>query len=183
MIEFPPPALSPEEFELLVKRLLDAESGGLLNYRSNHRESIVGSDGTYEFDVTFRFSAAGVDYLTLVECKFHKNRVKREVVQALWTKLQSVGAHKGLIFATSGFQSGAIEFAKSHGIALVAVADGRTSYLVKRKFSDAEPIPWELVPDNIPKVVGWVIDGNRMSSIADNDGRRLRDLVPDLVPS
>ena len=35
MIEFPPPALSPEEFELLVKRLLDAESGGLLNYCSN----------------------------------------------------------------------------------------------------------------------------------------------------
>jgi hypothetical protein len=33
------------------------------------------------------------------------------------------------------------------------------------------------------KVVGWVIDGNRMSCIADNDGRRLRDLVPDLVPS
>ena len=30
MIEFPPPTLSPEEFELLVKRLLDAESGGLL---------------------------------------------------------------------------------------------------------------------------------------------------------
>jgi restriction system protein len=169
MIEFPLPTLSPQGFELFVKRLLDAESDGLLNYRSNHRESIVGSDGTYEFDVTFRFSSVGVDYLTLVECKCHKNPVKREVVQALWAKLQSVGAQKGLIFATIGFQSGAIEFAKSHGIALVTVADGRTSYSVRH--SDAEPIPWELVPDNIPKVVGWVIDGDLMSRIEDTDGR------------
>jgi restriction system protein len=181
MIEYPLPALSPEEFELLVKGMLDAGSGGLVGYRSRHRESIVGSDGEYEFDVTVRFSAIGADYLTLVECKYYKNRVNRERVQALWAKVQSVGAHKGIIFATAGFQSGAIEFAKSHGIALVAVADGRSSYLVKGKISDSDMIPWEIVPDYIPRVVAWVIDGDKMSCVGDNSGRRLRDLVPDLV--
>jgi hypothetical protein len=57
--------------------------------------------------------------------------VKRDRVQELWAKIQSVGAHKGILFATAGFQSGAIEFAKSHGIALVEIADGRSSYVVK----------------------------------------------------
>jgi hypothetical protein len=66
-----------------------------------------------------------------VECKHDKSRVKRDRVQELWAKIQSVGAHKGILFATAGFQSGAIEFAKSHGIALVEIADGRSSYVVK----------------------------------------------------
>jgi restriction system protein len=182
MFDYPPPVLSPEEFELFVKRMLDAESTELPNYRSSHRETIVGSDGEYEFDITIRFSAVGADYITLVECKHYKSRVKRERVQELWAKIQSVGAHKGILFATAGFQSGAIEFAKSHGIALVEVADGRSSYLVKGKISDMDVIPWHMVPDCIPRIVGWVIDGNNMSRVSVDDGRRLRELVPDVVP-
>lgn len=181
MLEYPSPVLSPEEFELLVKQLLDAESSGLRDYRSNHRETVVGSDGEYEFDVAVRFSAMGADYLTVVECKYYKDRVKREVVQALWAKVQSVGAHKGIVFATKGFQSGAIEFAKSHGIALVAIADGRSSYLVKSNVSSTGLISWEIVPSYVPRVVGWVIDGNTMSLISNEAGYRLRDLVPDIV--
>jgi hypothetical protein len=97
-------------------------------------------------------------------------------------KIQSVGAHKGIVFATKGFQSGAIQFAKSHGIALVTVADGRSCYSVRAETSDTELIPWEMVPKDIPAVVGWLIDGNRMSLISDNDGQRLRDLVSDSFP-
>jgi restriction system protein len=108
--------------------------------------------------------------------------VKREVVQALWAKVQSVGAHKGIIFATKGFQSGAIEFAKFHGIALVEVVDGRSSYLVKGKISETDLLPWEMVPSDIPRVVGWVIDGKTMSRISNEEDRRLRDFVPDIVP-
>jgi restriction system protein len=183
MIEYPRPVLSPEEFELLTKRILDAESSGLRDYRSSHRETIVGSDGEYEFDITVRFSAMGADYLTLVECKHYKHRVKREVVQTLLQKMHSTGANKGIIFTTADFQSGAIEFAKSHGIALVKIADGRSSYLVKGGISDTGMIPWEMVPDCIPRVVGWVIDGNTMLRISNEEGRRLRDLVSGVVPN
>jgi restriction system protein len=116
----------------------------------------------------------------VVECKYYNSRVKREQVQVLQMKLQSVGAHKGIIFATKGFQSGAIEFAKCHGIALVEVADGRSSYLVKRKISDTALIPWEMVPEYVSRIVGWVIDGNKRSLVSNDEGRRLRDLVPDV---
>ncbi len=107
MTEYPSPVLSPEEFELLAKQLLDADSSSLQDYRSSHKETIVGFDGEYEFDVTVRFSAMGANYLTLVECKHYKHRVKREVVQTLLAKIQSTGAHKGIVFSTADFQSGA----------------------------------------------------------------------------
>jgi restriction system protein len=131
MTKYPRSHLSPEDFKLFAKRTLDAESSGLHEYRSKHREIIPGADGQYEIDITVRFSALGADYLTLIECKYYKNAVKREQVQALQMKIQSVGAHKGIIFAAKGFQSGATQFAESHGIALVQVMDGRSSYLAR----------------------------------------------------
>jgi Protein of unknown function (DUF4238) len=45
--------------------------------------------------------------------------------------MQSVGAHKGVMFSTSGFQRGAVDFAKTHGIALVSVTEGRFMYETK----------------------------------------------------
>jgi restriction system protein len=153
--KYPPPTLSPEEFELTVKSMLDEAGDELSDYQSRHREVIPGPDGDYEFDVTIRFSALGATYLTLIECKHYKNRVKREKVQALWAKIQSVGAHKGIMFATAGFQSGAELFAKSHGIALVEIADGRSSYLVKAVPFDVGLVPWDQVPDYISPIVGW----------------------------
>ena len=71
MIEYPRPDLSPEEFELFTKRMLDAASSGLHEYRSEHREIIPGADGEYEIDITVRFSALGADYLNSSEVCDH----------------------------------------------------------------------------------------------------------------
>ena len=105
---------------------------------------------------------------------------KRERVELLWSRVQSASAHKGILFSTSGFQSGAIKYAKSKNIGLVTVADGRSTYQVRAE--DPELIPWDRMPDGIPRVVGWVIDENRLACISDTDGCRLRDLMPDLFP-
>ena len=43
-------------------------------------------------------------FRVLVECKRYSSRVKREVVQLLHQKLQSIGAHKGIVCCTSGLQ-------------------------------------------------------------------------------
>jgi restriction system protein len=169
---YPPLSLSPEEFEEHVRKMLDASGAALSGYQSAHRDNVVGSDGDYEIDITVRFSALGAEYFTLIECKRHTASIKRKDVQTLWAKIQSTGAHKGMIFATSGFQSGAVEFAKEHGIALVTVADGRSSYLT-RAASGSEPIPWSNVPEFISKVVGWLQDGSAISLISEHDARAL----------
>jgi restriction system protein len=109
-----------------------------------------GQDGTYEIDITARFRIFGADFLVLVECKNHKNHIKREQVQMLHAKLLSLSAQKAMLFATNPFQDGAVEYANQHGIALVQLASGETSYFAR----SASPTP---LPDSLPAYVGWLI--------------------------
>jgi restriction system protein len=145
--------LSPEGFELLVKSWLDAAGKGLKSYESFHRERLDGSDGTYEIDVKATFEEFGATFTVLAECKHQKSPIKREAVQVLYDRLRTTGSHKGIMFATTAFQRGAIEYAKTHGIALVQVADGQTSYVTKSYGPSQKRPPWL----NIPKYIGWLV--------------------------
>lgn len=117
--------LTPEQFELGVKEMLDAAAGQLDSFEARHRELLPGTDGSYEIDITVRFHALGVQFLVLVECKYRKASIKREVIQVLHDRLRSTGAHKAILFSTSPFQSGAVAYARKHGIALVRIARGK----------------------------------------------------------
>jgi restriction system protein len=133
--------ITPEEYELQVKMWLESVAGELDSFSANHREVLSSADGEYEIDVVVRFKAlGGVQFKALVECKKHKSPIKRELVQALHQKQQSVGANKALLVSTSDFQSGAVEFAKAHGIALIRLLSGVAMYIQGSKNNDA-PIP------------------------------------------
>lgn len=122
--------LTPERFELQVKVWLESVAGPLETFSAKHLDTLPGIDGEYTIDVTARFKAlGGANSLVVVECKKHKSAIKREVVQTLRDKQQSVGAQKAMVFATSDFQRGAIEYARKHGIALVQIVDGRVGYI------------------------------------------------------
>jgi restriction system protein len=161
---YPRPKLSPREFELAVKQTLDAEGATVTDYRSSHREVLDGSDGSYEIDIVIRFGFGSLSYVTLVECKAYGSPVKREKVAELWAKLQSTGAHKGVLFSTSGFQSGALKFALAHGVALVHVADKGTSILAK---ADAELPQSEVAATRLPEVCCWLVQGTMASILWD----------------
>ncbi len=118
--------ISPEQFEAEVENLLRRAGVGLPEFEVQRLEKIQGSDGAYEIDVTARFEVLGASFLVLIECKQHKNPIKREVVQVLHDRLRAVGAQKGMIFSTAKFQKGAIEFARVHRIALIQLVDGRS---------------------------------------------------------
>ena len=145
--------LTPTEFEEYVRATLDAAGFKLENYSSSHKEHHDGDDGEYEIDVTVRFTALGAEYLTLIECKHTKRPVEREKLQALHSKIHSIGAHKGMIFSTGGFQSGAIEFATAHKIATVHVTDGASSWMTRSVGPPTPPPPLA----NIPRVIGYLI--------------------------
>ena len=166
---YAPPELTPQQFEKEVRAMLDAMGAHLTAFRSEHREIIPAADGEYEIDVTVRFSALEMEFLVLIECKYHKNPVKREMIQALHSKILSVGASKGAMFSTSGFQSGALEYALAHGIATVQVEDGRSCYFTKSMDPSPEPPPWA----NIPHVIGWLICGQSYSLVSAQHGEYL----------
>ena len=70
-----------------------------------------------------RLAGSTAKFKVLCECKQYTSSVSREKVAVLHDKIESIGAHKGILLATSDFQSGAIQYAKAHGIALITVED------------------------------------------------------------
>jgi len=162
--------MNPTEFELFVKNLLESANEKLQNLQITHNEKIKNNDGTYQIDVTVRFKVFGGDFLLLIECKHHKSPIKREVVQILHDKIRTIGAQKGMIFSTIGFQKGAIQYASRHGIALVQIANENASYLTR----SLESSPQEPLSDNHTSTyIGWFLKNKdndiiEMSSVSIN---------------
>ncbi len=161
--------ITPLEFELLVKQWFESQSEWIDSFDAQHRELLTGADGEFEIDVSIRFKMfGGAQFHILAECKKHKNAIKREILQILNDRLRSTGAHKGFVFATAPFQSGALAYAKKNGIALLQIASGRTMYI---QATDGKPPP---LPLGVPKYVAWLLehngDGNiELELIGEND--------------
>jgi hypothetical protein len=62
-------------------------------------------------------------FTTLVECKRWKEPVGRDRIDILASSIEALGAHNGAIFTTTGFEEGAIAYAKGKGIELFLIRD------------------------------------------------------------
>jgi hypothetical protein len=133
--------MTPAEFEVFVTSLFKTMQthGGIDDLEIKNHDVVQGVDGSYDFDATVRFKAAGLKFLVLVEAKMHKHPIKRELVQVLHQKQLSVGAQKAVLVSTAPFQNGALDFALVHGIALVTVTEGRFTY--ETRSSRRPPVP------------------------------------------
>lgn len=159
---YPSPVITPEKFENIAKEYLDALGGQLTQYTSRARIIESATDGDYEIDISCSFEALGVEFRVIAECKRYKERVKRQVVSELHSKMQSLGYHKGIVFSVAGFQSGAIRFADQHGIALIQICDGRSKILL-RSFAAQNLLHWDQVPNDTPDLVCWVVKESSVS--------------------
>ena len=123
-------SITPIEFEEYCKEILlgYAEKEKLSDFTIIHDTKLKAHDGTYQIDICASFTAMNVEFKVICECKQYKSHVNREKVVVLADKVKSLGAHKGILLSTSGFQSGAIQYAKEHGIALIQVFDKSLSH-------------------------------------------------------
>lgn len=131
--------ITPKAYEEAVAAIAKSMNLDLVGWEVKHLDPVEGLDGTYTMDVTARFQLAGMDFLILFECKRHKDPVKRSDVQVLLTKLHSTGAQKGVVVAATGFQSGALEFAKAHSIACVRLIDNAWTYITRHAEATSPP--------------------------------------------
>lgn len=166
---FPPMAnpnleISATEFEFLVRDWILKQGGELTSLEVKHDVKVEAYDSTYQIDVLAKFQAfAGAEFIVLIECKKYRNAVERELVQVLHDKVRSVGAHKGMLFTTTGFQSGAIKYATAHGIALVSIINGTATYETRSAYPVATQPPAWL---NLPKFALWHVSENDAGSIS-----------------
>lgn len=76
-----------------------------------------------QIDVSLRFDHGYYQYLVVIECKDLKSKVRIDAVESLCTKLEDIGAHKGVMVSTRGFQKGAIGAAKAHNVDLFTLTE------------------------------------------------------------
>lgn len=95
-------------FEKLVAQL--HETGDV---KVEHNAVLIGRSGApRQVDVLIRHKQGLYEHLVIVECKFWNSSVDRSEVDALAQTVREIGASRGVIFSTKGFQSGAITQAK-----------------------------------------------------------------------
>src|SRR5262245_54517289 len=139
-------SIDGREFERFVAQALRDLGTGLTDFRLGEQEVVKTADGSYRIDVTARFMALDAAFVVLVECKDHSRPVEREDVQILADKKRAAGAHKAMLFSTNGFQSGAIEYATHHGIALIRVLEGALTWETRGVGPATPPPPWANIP-------------------------------------
>ena len=123
--------ITPKEFELFCLETLKAyaEIEHLKKFTIKHNQKLKTEDGIYQIDILAEYTLFGTKNKVLVECKKYSNSIKRDIVASLYSKLQSLGAQKGIIISTAGFQSGAVKYAEKHGIALWQVYNNHIKHI------------------------------------------------------
>lgn len=126
--------MTPTEFEKHSLYILSEQINNLGNCTFQHNKIIEVDDGNYQIDGYIEFEFMGIAYKTIVECKHYKSSIAREKVAVLYDKIRACGAHKGILISSSNFQSGAIQYASKHGIALIQLTDSGSSYETRTIF-------------------------------------------------
>jgi restriction system protein len=114
------------EYENFIYRVCEAlgEPDGIVVYRNKTYTGRV-SRRKIKMEVSFEGQLLGARILGLVECKCYKSRVEVSDVEEFHSKLDDIGAHKGIMFTTVGYEAGAKKVAKGRGIALFILREGQ----------------------------------------------------------
>jgi len=108
------------DFEEFVKKLYGTGEGVTVE----RNVEVIGKSGAKrQIDVRFTLVQPLHTYVTIAECKRWKDPVTRQEIDVLAATVEDVGAQKGALFTTKGFEDGAEKYAKSKSIDLYLVRD------------------------------------------------------------
>jgi hypothetical protein len=115
-------------YEQLVQRvfqeILDQDTARTIEVKQNI--VLQGKTTKHQVDVYWEFEIGGITYRTVIQCKDWKDPVKQGELFALKTVLDDLpGQPRGVLVTRTGFQAGAREFAKAHGIILYELREPR----------------------------------------------------------
>ncbi|MDF2883799.1 MAG: hypothetical protein K0R54_4363 [Clostridiaceae bacterium] len=154
-----------KEYESLIKYVYDELSSYSKNDIKVERNiKLVGKSGCeHQIDVYYEFLVNGITHKVVIECKDHKKKVEKMLIQAFESTLNDIGGCNGIFASRNGFQKGALDYAKFARIELVS--GGELPLLSRVLIRKIE----EFLPDE--KVIGqpfWTImeeDDGRLTGI------------------
>lgn len=105
-----------DDYERFVQEVLDSLVGVDVHHQKVYEGRV--SRRKIKVDVSFDYEVAGSHLLFLVECKHYSHRVGVDDVEEFHSKIDDIGAHKGIMVTTVGYQKGAIMTGEARGMAL-----------------------------------------------------------------
>jgi len=125
-------ALESDDYERFVQKALNSQVGVDVYHQKEYEGRV--SRRKIKVDVSFDCEVAGSRLLFLVECKHYSHRVSVDDVEEFHSKIDDIGAQKGIMVTTVGYQKGAIMTGEARGMALALLTSepqqGELRYVV-----------------------------------------------------
>ncbi len=90
-------------------------------------ESLVGRSGVrHQCDVVMRAKAGQYDFVCILECKDHAEKVGLEIVRGFLGRLEDLDVKQGVLVSAAGFTEDALKFARAKGIITYTLVDAQS---------------------------------------------------------
>lgn len=144
------------DFEELAKRLFSALSAKEeFTSVEGPKVHLPGRDVAREFDVVLRSKVAGIDILTVIECRDYGKKLDITHLDGFVSKMEDVNANKGILVSRKGFSKSAIQKAERLGVSLY-VAKSADPDEVSGLIEEASGG----LPIVVSEVASWSVDVN-----------------------
>lgn len=122
-----------KRYESLTEHVFSLLSKDEKLTRVERDQKLDGPDGLRQIDVLIRSTVAGIDILTIVECRDHARPLDIGNVDALHSKMQDVKAQKAVLVSPNGYSAMAEKKASRLGFSLATLgpANGEASRLAE----------------------------------------------------
>ena len=169
------------EYEAFVQKVIASFVGVDVFHGKSYEGRITGRK--IKVDVSFTLSiAGGAKLLVIVECKNYNHRVPVDDVEELHSKIDDIGAQKGILITTIGFQEGAIKAAIGRRIALALLTSetqrGEIGYIVNKagaRIPTERPKSTEFFQGNVKGLVAQTKGGLRFEGFSQMLGMLIVD--------
>jgi Restriction endonuclease len=170
-----PRSLRPHEVEIFVVREL--RKAGLDPSAMKVRERTPASGGSDDYAVELGCSLriGDVDRQVLIECRNERAPLSATAVETFHAKLRDAKAQHAMMISTTGFEPEAIQTARSLGMPLLVVADGKSAFARSPWGMAGDPPAW--VPEYMAELVDLDVTGQpRRVLLASGGSKRILDL-------
>ncbi|MGQ0713674.1 MAG: restriction endonuclease [Gemmatimonadaceae bacterium] len=146
-----PRSLLPHEVEIFVVRELRKAGLEPTGVKIRERTEPARGSGDYIVELGCTLPIGDKAEFFIIECRNASAAIPAAIVEALHAKLSAAKARYAMMFSTAGFEPNAIHMARTLGIPLLAVADGKTAFARSPWGMAGDPPAW--VPEYMAEIV------------------------------
>jgi hypothetical protein len=170
-----PRSLLPHEVEIFVVRELRKAGLDPTAMKVRERTRAPGGSDDYTVELACSLRIGDADRQVLIECRNERAPVSPAIVETLHAKLHDAKAHHAMMFSTTSFEPNAIRAARTLGMPLLAVADGKSAFARSPWGMAGDPPAW--VPEYMAELVELDVTGQpRRTLLASGGSKRILDL-------